>query len=195
MTISWPALVTSASAEVLAVLEKGADQDWSRTAGDTQWSCRQMLDHIVLGVVGYAGLLIAQPTNRYVTLFASIDKHAPIATCLEAVHISATMLASAVREAGPEVRASHPYGTCDGPGFAAMGALEMLVHAHDIVRTLVIDWTPSDKFSAPVVDRLFPDAPTGHAPGQTLLWCTGRIALPGIAQRPREGWRWDGTVR
>ncbi|WP_367136875.1 maleylpyruvate isomerase N-terminal domain-containing protein [Saccharothrix sp. HUAS TT1] len=195
MTFSWAALPTSAAAEAIAVLEKGADQDWNRPAGDTHWSCRGIVDHILLGVVGYAGLLIAQPANRYMAVTAGLNRHASIPECLEALAIANTFVASAVREATPEARAFHPYGTSDRTGFAAMAALETLVHSHDIVRTLGFDWTPSDELSAPVVERLFPEAPTGHPAGLTLLWATGRIPLPGVPQRPREGWRWDGSVR
>ncbi|MFE2556364.1 maleylpyruvate isomerase N-terminal domain-containing protein [Streptomyces sp. NPDC055103] len=193
MTNSWPELVTAAAAETTAVLEKGADQSWRVKAGDLDWSCRATLDHIALGVVGYAGLLIAQPTDRYITLFASIDEGAPIVSGLEGIRISGAILASAVREASPEVRAWHPYGHSDGPGFAAMGVLELTVHARDICRGLGFDWAPSDEMAAPVVERLFPDAPTGFGASDTLLWCTGRMELPGLPRR--SGWKWNGTVR
>ncbi|MFE8963741.1 hypothetical protein [Streptomyces iakyrus] len=74
-----------------------------------------------------------------------------------------------------------------------MGVLELVVHGRDIAQAVGVDYTPSDALAAPVVERLFPDAPTGHAPADTLLWCTGRAALPGL---PRRGaWRWDGRVR
>lgn len=193
MTTLWPELVTAAAAETTAVLDKGADLDWRRPAGDLDWQCRATLDHIALGVVGYAGLLIAQPTDRYITLFASIDQAAPIAHCLEAIRISGSILASAVREASPEVRSWHPYGHSDGPGFAAMGVLEMTVHARDIALGLGFDWAPSDEMSVPVVERLFPDAPAGFRPAETLLWCTGRTELPGLPRR--RNWQWNGAVR
>ena len=195
MTFSWDALPTSAAADAIAILEKGVDQDWQRQAGDTHWTCRSMIDHILLGVVGYAGLLIAKPTNRYMAVVGGINDWAPIPDCLEALTIANTFVASAVREAPPEARAFHPYGTSDRTGFAAMAALETLVHAYDITLTLDFDWTPSDELSALVVERLFPEAPPGHPAGLTLLWCTGRIPLPGVPQRPREGWRWDSRVR
>ncbi|WP_282697081.1 maleylpyruvate isomerase N-terminal domain-containing protein [Streptomyces sp. CC208A] len=193
MITSWPELVTAAAAETTAVLEKGADQSWQLKAGDLDWTCRATLDHIALGVVGYAGLLIAQPTDRYITLFASIDPSAPIRNALEGLRISGSILASAVREASPDVRAWHPYGHSDGPGFAAMGVLELTVHTRDIAQGLGFDWAPSDEMAAPVVERLFPDAPTGFGASDTLLWCTGRTELPGLPRR--RNWKWNGTVR
>ncbi|MCP2166283.1 maleylpyruvate isomerase N-terminal domain-containing protein [Goodfellowiella coeruleoviolacea] len=193
MTLSWPELVTSAAAVSTDVLVKGADQDWVRPAGGLDWSCRATLDHLALGVLGYAGLLIARPVDRYITLFGSLDPQAPIPACLEGIRIAATLLASTVRDAAPETRAWHPWGHSDGPGFAAMGVTELLMHTHDIAATLGVAWTPPDELCAPVVERIFPDAPTGHAPAQTLLWCTGRTALPGLPRRRQ--WQWDGRVR
>ncbi|MER8097588.1 maleylpyruvate isomerase N-terminal domain-containing protein [Streptomyces goshikiensis] len=193
MTLSWSDLVRTAADESTAVLEKGADRNWARKAGDLDWSGRETLSHIALGVVGYAGLLIARPTDRYITLFSSIDSHAPVPAALEGIRIAGTLLANTVDNTPSDVRAWHPYGHSDAAGFAAMGVLEMVVHSRDIARGLDIDWTPSDELSAPVVERLFPDAPTGHDPAATLLWCTGRAELPGL---PRQsGWRWYGEVR
>ncbi|WP_431047487.1 maleylpyruvate isomerase N-terminal domain-containing protein [Streptomyces sp. P1-3] len=194
---SWPDLLVAAAAECTAVLERGTadrgDEVWSRAAGDLDWSCRATLDHIALGVVGYAGLLIARPTDRYISLFASLDAQAPVPVRLEGIRIAATLLAGTVREAAPDVRAWHPWGHSDGAGFAAMGVVEMTMHSHDIARTLGLDWTPPDHLCAPAVERLFPDAPAGHGAAATLLWATGRAALPGLGRRG--GWQWHGEVR
>ncbi|TDC83895.1 hypothetical protein E1193_07405 [Micromonospora sp. KC606] len=193
MNGSWPSLVSSAAGECTQVLEKATDQDWSRDATGLEWTCRETLDHVALGVVGYAGLLIAQPTDRYIALFASLDPRAPIPACLEGLRIAGTVLARAVREATPDVRAWHPWGHSDGPGFAAMGIVELVVHTHDIARALELDWTPPDWLCGPAVERLFPDAPAGHTAADTLLWCTGRIALTRLGRRKQ--WQWNGRVR
>jgi hypothetical protein len=193
MTGSWPGLVTSAADECARVLEKAAGADWSIEAAGLDWTCRQTLDHVALGVVGYAGLLIARPADRYIALFASLDQQAPIPACLEGIRIAAGMLASAVREAAPGVRAWHPWGHSDGPGFAAMGIVELVVHTYDIARAFDLGWQPPDALCRAAADRLFPDRPAGRGGADTLLWCTGREALPGLGRR-RE-WRWDGTVR
>ncbi|SCG72367.1 maleylpyruvate isomerase N-terminal domain-containing protein [Micromonospora coxensis] len=193
MSDFWPGLVTSAADESVLVLEKAADQDWNTGAADLDWTCRQTLDHLALGIVGYAGLLIARPADRYVTLFASLDEHAPIPACLEGIRIAASILASAVREATPEVQAWHPWGHSDGPGFAAMGIVELAVHTYDIARTFELGWRPPDTLCRAALERLFPDRPAGHSPADTLLWCTGREPLPGLGRRRQ--WQWDGTVR
>jgi hypothetical protein len=49
---------------------------------------------------------------------------------------------------------------------------------------------PPANLAAPVVARLFPDAPAGD-PGDVLLWCTGRIALP---DHPRRTEEWKAQV-
>ncbi|ONI92821.1 hypothetical protein ALI22I_01695 [Saccharothrix sp. ALI-22-I] len=198
MTIPWPDLPTEVATEVIGVLDKGVDRDWSTTAGGTRMSCRQMLDHITLAVTGYAGLLIARPQPdrpRYIALRTGNDRNASVPECFESITIAATLLSHTVRATGPDVRAYHSWGTSDAPGFAAMGAVEMLVHTHDVTSSLGLDWTPPDDLAAQVVARLFPNAPTDQPPGLALLWGCGRIALPGHPQFPRERWQWYGEVR
>ncbi|MEJ3750875.1 maleylpyruvate isomerase N-terminal domain-containing protein [Actinomycetes bacterium KLBMP 9797] len=190
---SWPDLLSAATDDCLSVLRAGAGQDWSRLAGDLDWTCRQTLDHLALGLIGYAGLLVARPADRYITLFAALDPKAPVHACMEGVGIAAALLTSTVRDTAAEARAWHPWGSSDAAGFAAMGITELAVHTHDIAGTFGIPWAPPESLSAAVLTRLFPDAPPGHAASDTLLWCTGRIALPGLPRRA--SWRWDGTAR
>ncbi|MDF2711945.1 MAG: hypothetical protein K0R62_7597 [Nonomuraea muscovyensis] len=195
VTTPWPDLPAEAAAHVLPLLEKGLDQDWSRPAGETDWSLLELLDHVTLGVTGYAGLLVARPADRYIALRTGNDPHAPAAERLESITIAATLLSHTVRATAPEVRAYHPWGASDRTGFAAMGAVEILVHAHDLTRTLGFDWTPPDHLAEQAVERLFPGAPAGHPPGLTLLWACGRVALPGVPRLPRGRWQWYGEVR
>lgn len=44
-----------------------------------------------------------------------------------------------------------------------------------------------------VLDRLFRDAPLSTEPWPTLLWATGRAALPGHERLTT--WRWNGTTK
>ncbi|GGX82778.1 hypothetical protein GCM10010324_30580 [Streptomyces hiroshimensis] len=195
----WAALVTDAADHCSAVLEEGAGLDWSRPARGLEWSAAATLDHLALGLVGYAGLLTARPTDRYVALFASLDPEAPLPARLEGIRIAAALLAATVRGADERVRAWHPWGHSDAPGFAAMGVTEIVLHTDDIARGLGLapvfpgGHSLPDELCAPAVERLFPDAPPGRSPAQTLLWCTGRAALPGLPRRT--DWAWDGTVR
>ncbi|PSJ25296.1 hypothetical protein B7P34_28965 [Streptosporangium nondiastaticum] len=195
----WAALVGYAADHCSAVLEEGAGLDWSRPAAGLEWSAAATLDHLALGLVGYAGLLTARPADRYIALFASLDPKAPLPARLEGIRIAASLLAATVRGADEGDRAWHPWGRSDAPGFAAMGVTELVLHTDDIARGLGL--APAfpgghrlpDELCAPAVERLFPDAPAGHGPAETLLWCTGRTALPGLPRRTE--WAWDGTVR
>ncbi|MFI6445783.1 maleylpyruvate isomerase N-terminal domain-containing protein [Kitasatospora sp. NPDC050543] len=193
-TTPWSRLLAGTADFSTTLLEQAADQDWSLGAADSDWTCRATLDHLALGILGYAGLLIARPTDRYITLFGSLDPAAPVPDCLEGLRIATTMLASAVREATPDARAWHPWGHSDRTGFAAMGMVELLVHTHDIARALGLDGTLPDGLAGPALARLFPDAPPGHGPGETLLWSTGRTVLPDHPRKPAGRWRWHGEL-
>ncbi|WP_030680235.1 maleylpyruvate isomerase N-terminal domain-containing protein [Streptomyces rimosus] len=208
---AWPRLLAAATDACLDALLERADQDWSRRAHGLEWTCRETLDHLALGLTGYAGLLIARPADRYITLFASLDPRAPLPACLEGLRIAASLLGSTVRDTPSDVRAWHPWGHADAAGFAAMGITELLLHTYDITRALNPDpgpdpdpapgpaappWAPDTGLSAAALTRLFPDAPAappGHGPFDVLLWCTGRTALPGLPRRT--AWQWDGRVR
>ncbi|MEV4500504.1 maleylpyruvate isomerase N-terminal domain-containing protein [Streptomyces klenkii] len=190
---AWAALVTDAADHCSAVLEAAADHDWSRPAAGLEWTAAATLDHLALGLVGYAGLLTARPADRYVALFASLDPKAPLPARLEGIRIAAALLAATVRGARAGDRAWHPWGHSDAPGFAAMGVTELVLHTDDIARGLGLPSTVPGELCTPVLARLFPDAPAGLSPAETLLWCTGRAALPGLPRRTR--WAWDGTVR
>ncbi|WP_327683373.1 maleylpyruvate isomerase N-terminal domain-containing protein [Kitasatospora sp. NBC_00458] len=199
--VDWPGLVTRAAGATTAVLAGAADADWTRRPAGSAWTCRETLDHLALGVLGYAGLLTARPTDRYIALFGSLDPAAPVPHCLEGLRIAAALLAATVRDAPPEARAWHPWGHSDSSGFAAMAVVELLVHGWDLAGALGVAEGPDgggvlpERLAAPAVARLFPAAPVGFAAGDTLLWCTGRAALPGLGRRPAGEWSWDGRVR
>jgi hypothetical protein len=193
----WPPLLLAATDECVRTLEKCADLDWSTRPAEDEWTCREILDHIALGEVIYAGQIIARPQERFSTLFARINEEADIPACLDGLRISTTILATAVRDMPASDRAWHPWGgSCDASAFAAMGTLELIVHTYDITRVLDPQWQMPETYCAAVVDRLFPQAPAAECSADRLLWCTGRIALPGHGQRPNwEDEGWDGSVR
>jgi hypothetical protein len=185
-------LLTPAAAECRRVLEAAADHDWSARAGDLDWSCSHTAGHVADVLFSYAVQVVARPVDSYLPMEVTVEPSATPDRLVRSVVTCAELLRLACRAAPVGLRAWHPAGMADAEGFAAMGVVEVLVHTHDITTGLGLDWAPPSGLSAPVVTRLFPDAPAGD-PAQVLLWCCGRVALP---DRPRlETWRWDPTVR
>ncbi|MET9887523.1 hypothetical protein ABZZ20_31155 [Streptomyces sp. NPDC006430] len=74
-----------------------------------------------------------------------------------------------------------------------MRIIELAVRTYGITRALGLSWAPPDGLSAANLARLFPDVPSRHRPSDALLWCTGRIPLPGVPRRAER--QRDGTVR
>ncbi len=50
-----------------------------------------------------------------------------------------------------------------------MGTVETLLHLHDVAGPLGLTWDPDPDVVRRVLERLFPDAPSGGDPWPTLL--------------------------
>ena len=162
--------------------------DWSRSANDLGWSCRQALDHISNTLVFYAAHLASEATS----LLPRIRDGAEAATLpmlLISLETTAAILARVVEASPPTTRAFHPAGMADPSGFAAMGCDELLIHTNDIGKGLGARFAPPEDVCRAVLERLFPWAPEGLEAWETLLWANGRGELPGVA-RQDENWYW-----
>jgi hypothetical protein len=197
-------LVVGLAADALSgVLE----QDWRVPAGDLEWNCRETIEHMADDLFAYAGQLGPRqpPLNTHVpfawqrnrpdgpalTIFT--DEGASNAGLIQVFETSGRFLSSLVTTVPPETRAFHIFGLGDPEGFAAMGAVEVLVHMRDVAAGLRIDWTPPEDLCDRVLYRLFPDAPTGTPRWETLLWATGRGEVAGRARL--DEWRWHAAPR
>lgn len=188
------------------LVRTGTREDLEAVAGDVEWSCWRTAEHVGDDMLAYALQLASGATQDYLPLLAAdggddivrVDPAADPDVLAQCVLGLAALLATQVRTSGPEVRAYHPAGLSDACGFAAMGVVEILVHGYDVARGLGVDIGPGRPHALPAgpagraVERLFDDAPRSR-PEAALLWCTGRIALPGVPRRDR--WRWDSSVR
>ncbi len=168
--------VETALGEVLTILRPHADADWTVPAGPLQWSCRRTAAHIAHDLLAYAAQVAGRAGGGYLPLDLTVRDTATPAEVLDVVQACGTLLVRAVGQADDGDRAWH-WGPTDPGGFAALGVNELLVHTWDITQGLGVPWQPPAGLAAAVVARLFPDQPRAD-----LLWCTGRIALPG---RPR----------
>jgi hypothetical protein len=209
MTAFRPELSTPDDVRVAArwlahVLVQSSTTALDVPAGEVSWSCWRTAEHVVDDLVAYALQVASGARLDYVPITgprgeSEVVRVAPAsgpAGLAEALTASAELLATQVEAAPPERRAYHPFGLSDPAGFAAMGVVEILVHAYDVVAGLGLPQQAfPDGLAERALARLFPDAPgdTGESPDALLLWCTGRIALPGRERLTR--WRWDSTVR
>jgi hypothetical protein len=197
--------------EVLAAAVRGLgsrlDRDWRVAAGELDWDCWETVEHVADDLFAYAAQLTAKspPLTAYLPIeFRQRRPGAPDSTILadpkagtaglvKILDACGGLLSSVVRTTAPTVRAYHPYGISDAEGFAAMGLVEMLVHLADVASVLEFEWAPAEDLCARVLFRLFPEAPTSTERWATLLWATGRGAMPG---HPRlDDWRWHGQPR
>lgn len=184
-----------------------ADADWQRPAGTLTWSCWETAEHLADDLFAYAAQLglEAPPLDKEVPFLwerrreggpANVTYAAPGAGAsglLQVLESCGAMLIALVRTAPADRRAYHRFGVSDAEGFAAMGAVEILVHTHDIATGLDLAWHPSAGLCDRVLARLFPDAPADADRWATLLWVTGRGELPG--RERLTSWRWFAEVR
>ncbi|HWS33092.1 MAG TPA: maleylpyruvate isomerase N-terminal domain-containing protein [Actinoplanes sp.] len=178
--------VAAAVAEMLRVLVPAQDLDWGVRAGLLEWTCTETAAHVAHDLTAYATQLAGRVSDAYLPLDLTVPPGTAPAGVLRVVASCGAMLGAVLHAAGPDARAWH-WGPADPSGFAAMGVNETLVHTWDVTQGLGIGWSPPADLAAGVLTRLFPDAPSGD-PGEVLLWCTGRIALPGHPRRTEE-WR------
>ena len=177
-----------AAAACREALRPHVEADWSRLAGDLDWDCRQTLDHIVDALAYYCAHLATRagselPFTRDGAPSASIDE---LIVC---VGSQAAVLARVVEASPAGTRAFHSAGMADPAGFVAMGCDEILVHTNDICMGLGVEFEPPAALCAKVVERLFPWAPEHPDRWEALLWCNGRMALPGH-ERLDPSWSW-----
>jgi hypothetical protein len=186
-------------------LGAAATAAWDANAGTLTWTCWETVEHLSDDLFAYAVQLGPRtpPLDREVPFAwhslrpggpanaVHADRAAGPAGLLQVLEACGALLVAMVRTTPSTVRSYHTFGVSDAAGFAAMGIVETLVHTHDIAEGLGLEWTPAGDLCARVLARLFPDAPTTTDPWPTLLWATGRTALP---SHPRQiSWRWHGT--
>lgn len=181
--------------------------DWDRPAGSLEWSCWETAEHLADDLFSYAAQLGPQtpaatthvpfvwrrtgPGKPANVVFA--EREGGPEGLIQVLEACGALHVAMVRTASPRARAFHVFGTTDPEGSAAMGLVELFVHAEDLALGLGLDWEAPAAICARVLRRLFPGAPPGGEPWATLLWATGRGELPGRERLAR--WRWDSAPR
>jgi hypothetical protein len=124
------------------------DHDWSVPAGTVDWSCLATADHAVDCVYAPAFFLASRKLNAYpdVGLDLTLGSQASPALLIESLRIATTMLAAVVNDAAPDVRAvifRRPKVLTAAPqDFVPRGAMELILHAHDVCTGLLVPFEP-----------------------------------------------------
>lgn len=185
---------------VSAVLREHVDDDWTRPAGSLDWDIRSTVEHVASGVWKYA-LYLSSGASRFVALETSAFADATSDDLLWALHSTAASLAATAAGAPAGARGFHVDGMADAEGFLSMGCTEIPAHGADAAAGLGLDFAPDEDLCRRVVTRLFPWAPAETDGWETLLWATGRGALPGQSPvgdcwmwHPAPLADWDGSI-
>jgi hypothetical protein len=133
----------------VAAWTAGLDRDWSAPAGTLAWSCARTADHAVDAVLAVAFLLASRRQDGYPDwgwgeLTMGPDPRP--AGLVEALGTVARMLSAVVAAAEPSVRAviwRRPRVETRPPAdFAPRGALELVLHGHDVCAGLGVPFVP-----------------------------------------------------
>jgi hypothetical protein len=178
----------AAMAGAVAAFEAMVDRDWSRPARDLDWSCADTLTHIHQAMWFYAGQTATAGEARQPRMLPASPTG--IETAIAALPTSVAILLACVERLGADRVGWHGSGMADAEGFLAMGCDEIIVHTFDITEALGGGHAPDPAIAARLVARLFPWAPDHDDAAETLLWCNGRIALPGH-DRLDDDWDWQ----
>src|SRR5437762_1674727 len=96
----------------MATLEPEAERDWtSARAHDLDWTCRQALEHMVLGPLYFSLNLAMRSTSVIRGVGANTASSTP--ELLRAVEGAVTVLARLAAEAPPGTRGCHAAGMAD----------------------------------------------------------------------------------
>ncbi|MEV0384925.1 maleylpyruvate isomerase N-terminal domain-containing protein [Nonomuraea sp. NPDC050643] len=189
----------------LDALKDADPQGWEAKAGTLEWTCWETIEHLADDLFTYAARfgLTKPPMSAMLPFRTSSDRSGGPANVISVERASGPEglmtileacggLFASVLDAAPSTTvAYHVFGPSDPAGFAAMGVVETLVHTHDAAQGLNLEWSPPGELCERALQRLFPHVALDGDAWETLLWATGRTALP---DRPRlTEWRWYGT--
>ena len=184
-----PGDLRTAARLCMATLRPALDGDWSALAHGLEWSCRHALDHISDALAYFATNMGAEPPGSPVGSYGQ-RADAPLKDLLASVEPLADLVAETVSRLPAETVVPHMWGETDPEGILAMGVVEIVVHTWDIGQAVGahINDPAANQLAMRSLGRLFPESPDGPAPLDSLLFATGRMALP---NRPRlTSWRW-----
>jgi uncharacterized protein (TIGR03083 family) len=189
--------VLEAAESCQALLGRAAGQDWTRPIPEMDWTVAEAVGHMAGGTLWYASDLAAGE-RKLETMELRVRPGTANTDLIRTIGVVATVLARVIDASPAGARGWHPMGQADASGFAAMACDELLVHTDDAARGLGVPFTPPDGLVRATLTRLFPWAPPDTDPWPALLWCNGRVELPGLSRQGRWAWHcapleeWNG---
>lgn len=185
---------------VLEFLRPLRGRDWRASVPDLEWNCEETLRHAINTQLWYAAHLASRATRR-LAVWRGVETGLDVDGLIDNLEANTSILAAVIRDAPLGARSWHNSGMTDPCGYSAMACSELLIHTWDIGRGLDVQFVLPGDLCGRVVPRLFPMwLPIDASPEDALLWCNGRIALPGRPRLgPDWGWwsrpleEWDGT--
>ncbi len=133
---------------VAARWTSAAHHDWSAAAGTVEWSCTTTADHAVDCVYAPAFFLASRKVDAYpeVGLDLTLGPEANPVRLVQSLQIATRILAAAVNDTEPDVRAvifRRPELLTGAPSdFVPRGAVELILHAHDVCQGLHVPFEP-----------------------------------------------------
>jgi hypothetical protein len=133
---------------VVTTWTAAADHDWSAPAGTVEWTCTATADHAVDCIYAPVFFLASRKVDMYpdVGLDLTLGTRATPYLLVQSLGIATRMLAAVVNDAGPDVRAvifRRPEVLTGAPhDFVPRGAMELILHAHDVCTGLRIPFEP-----------------------------------------------------
>ena len=125
---------------------QGSSRDWTVLAGTLEWSCQQTANHAVDTLIAPAFFLASRRLDRYPEGGGwSPGDNAPPEAYVEGVQLGTRILAGVVRDTPEDVEAilfRTPRTIGRAADFAPRGALELVIHAHDVCAGLGIGLEP-----------------------------------------------------
>jgi hypothetical protein len=124
------------------------ERDWSARAGTLDWSCLATADHAVDCVYAPTFFLASRKQDDYPDMGGGLTfgARATPELLVESLRIATRLLVAVVNEAAPDTRAvifRRPAVVIAPPrDLPPRGALELLLHAHDVCAGLAVPFEP-----------------------------------------------------
>jgi hypothetical protein len=124
---------------------RAVDRDWTVPAGTLEWSCSETADHAIDTLLAPAFFLASRRTDAYPDGGWSPGNSAAPQAYVDAVEMGARILGGVVETTPDSVRAilfRRPPTLAAPADFAPRGALELVLHAHDVCAGLGVGFDP-----------------------------------------------------